>query len=164
MRALYLIIAVVSGIVGLGLAYLYVLLLVGRRPRRRARGAVSGRLRFAIAVPAHNEETVIGARVARMLEMEYPRDRFDVHVVADHCSDATASLARSAGAIAHDRNEGPRGRKGYALAWLLERLLADSRQYDAVVVFDADSQVDPDFLTWMAEALASEPRSLRAGT
>ena len=93
MRTLFLMITVVYGIVGLGLAYLYALLLAGRRPRHSKRGALSGRLRFAIAVPAHNEETVIGDRVTRMLEMEYPRDRFDVHVVADHCSDSAAEFA-----------------------------------------------------------------------
>lgn len=110
--------------------------------------------RFAIAIPAHNEERVIGATVARLRQVDYAEDRFDVHVVADHCADATAQVARAAGAIVHERDEGLRGRKGYALAWLLERLLADSRRYDAVIVFDADSQVAPDFLAWMDGALA----------
>jgi cellulose synthase/poly-beta-1,6-N-acetylglucosamine synthase-like glycosyltransferase len=154
-RLLYLLIVGLYAVVGAGLVYLYVLLVAGGRPRRRAVDTKSGELRFAIAVPAHNEETVIGATVARLLDMDYPVDRFDVHVVADYCTDATASLARSAGAIAHERDEGLRGRTGFALAWLLERLLADPRQYDAVIVFDADSQVDSDFLTWMERALAA---------
>jgi cellulose synthase/poly-beta-1,6-N-acetylglucosamine synthase-like glycosyltransferase len=108
---LYLLIAVLYAIVGVGLAYLYLLLIAGVRPRRAVVGASSGSLRMAIAVPAHNEEAVIAATVTRLLEMDYPRDRFDVHVVADHCSDATASLARSAGAITHERDAGPRGRR-----------------------------------------------------
>jgi cellulose synthase/poly-beta-1,6-N-acetylglucosamine synthase-like glycosyltransferase len=85
--------------------------------------------------------------------MDYPRDRFDVHVVADYCSDATAQVARSAGALVRDRSSGPRGCKGYALAWLLERLLESPRCYEAIVVFDADSQVAPDFLRLAADAL-----------
>jgi len=112
-------------------------------------------LRFAVALPAHNEESVIGATIARLRQMDYPADQFDVHVVADHCADGTVQAARSAGAMVHERSEGPRGRKGYALAWLLTRLLHSPRHYDAVVVFDADSQVAPDFLSLMNRALAT---------
>jgi cellulose synthase/poly-beta-1,6-N-acetylglucosamine synthase-like glycosyltransferase len=155
MRLLYALIFALYAVVGAGLGYLYLLIVAGRRPRRSVAGAESGRLRFAITVPAHNEEKIIGARVTRLLGMDYPKDRFEVHVVADHCSDATASLARSAGATVHERNEGPRGRKGYALAWLLERLTAETQHYDAFVVFDADSQVAPDFLRWMERALSA---------
>ena len=146
-----------QAIVGLGLLYHYLLLMAGGSPRRSAAAGADpeGSLRFAVALPAHNEESVIGATVVRLCQMDYPQDRFDVHVVADHCSDATAQAARSAGAMAHERSEGPRGRKGYALAWLLTRLLHSPRHYDAVVVFDADSQVAPDFLSLMNRALAA---------
>lgn len=137
--------------VAAGLAYLYFLLLAGGR-RAAGSGAPSARpLRLAIALPAHNEEAVIAASVRRLLQCDYPRDAFDVHVVADYCSDATAAAASAAGASVHERGEGPRGRKGYALGWLFGRLLADAKAYDAIVVFDADSRVDPAFL-WHANA------------
>jgi len=111
-----------------------------------------------VAVPAHDEESVIGATVTHLRQMDYPLDQFDVHVVADYCTDATAQIARSAGAIVHERSEGPRGRKGYALAWLLAWLLDSPKRYDAIVVFDADSRVAPDFLRLMSRALAAGAR------
>ncbi len=149
-------IVVAEIVAGIGLAYHYVLLLAGTR-RRRATPAKtdSPSLRFAVALPAHNEEGVIGATVARLLHSDYPRDCFDVHVVADYCNDGTAAKARDAGAVVHERRDGPQGRKGYALAWLLERLLRDATRYEAFVIFDADSRVAPDFLSHANRMLVS---------
>lgn len=141
-------------VVAVGLLYHYFLLIAGRRPRRSVTGASLASTRFAIAVPAHNEASVIATTVTCLRQMDYPQERFDVHVVADHCSDATAQVARSAGAIVHERSEGPRGRKGYALAWLFAELLQDPKHYDAIAVFDADSLVAPEFLNLMDRAFA----------
>lgn len=103
--------------------------------------------RFVIAIPAHDEDSVIAATVNRLLGLDYPAELFAIHIVADHCSDNTAILARQAGAIVHERNDGPRTGKGAALVWLFERVL-DS-DCDAVVVFDSDTQVASDFLRLM---------------
>jgi 1,2-diacylglycerol 3-beta-glucosyltransferase len=138
-------------VTGLGLLYLYALLIAGRRPQRQDHPAGDRGpgvpLRLAVALPAHNEEQVIGATVRTLRQANYPPDRFDVHVVADFCDDGTAAAAQGAGAIVHERREGPRGRKGYALEWLLTRLLRAPERYDAILVFDADSRVDPAFLS-----------------
>ncbi|NJM39428.1 MAG: hypothetical protein HC853_00985, partial [Anaerolineae bacterium] len=40
--------------------------------------------RFAIAIPAHNEDAVIADTVARLRQLDYPAHLFDVHIVADH--------------------------------------------------------------------------------
>lgn len=148
------ILALTLALVGGGLAYLYALLAAGHR---HTAGPVAPArcLRLAVALPAHNEEAVIGASVRRLLQCDYPRAAFDVHVVADYCADDTAAVAAAAGAIAHPRSDGPRGRKGYAVGWLIRRLLADPAAYDAIVVFDADSRVDPGFLRHMNAALNS---------
>ena len=90
--------------------------------------------------------------------MAYPAGRFDVHVVADHCSDDTAAVAEAAGATVHVRGDEPRGRKGYAVDWLIRRLLADPRRYDAIAIFDADSQVDAGFLSAVAHRMADGAR------
>ena len=156
MVALYVLVLLVQGIVGLSLLYYYLLLIAGRPASHEKRASeAASPFRFAVAIPAHNEESVIGATVDRLRQMVYPEALYDVHIVADHCSDATAHVARASGAIVHERVKGPRGRKGYALAWLLKRLMADRRHYDAIVVFDADSRVKPDFLEHVAASLAT---------
>ncbi|MFN8496839.1 MAG: glycosyltransferase family 2 protein [Anaerolineae bacterium] len=131
------------------------------RPLRQVATATrrQTRTRWAIAIPAHNEETVIGRTVAGLRQMDYPADLYAIHVVADHCSDETAEVAQAAGAVAHERADGPRGGKGQALRWLFARLLDgdghdNAAAYDAVVVFDADTQVDAGFLKAMDACLA----------
>ena len=145
----------IAAIIALGLAYLYFLLIVGR-PSRSSTHSDGLQLtsRIAVAVPALNEAGVIGASVQNLRNIEYPANLFDIHVVADHCTDTTAEVARAAGAEVHVRNEGPRGRKGFALDWLIRRLLEDPRQYDVIVVFDADSRAEPEFLLSASQRLA----------
>jgi 1,2-diacylglycerol 3-beta-glucosyltransferase len=108
--------------------------------------------RFAVAIPAHDEASVIATTVQRLRALDYPADMYTIHVVADHCSDNTASLARQAGASVHERNEGPRTGKGAALSWLFRQILEDD--CDAVVIFDSDTQVATDFLRFMDARLA----------
>lgn len=156
MSVIRVLIIVAGGVVAASLLYYYAMLIAGRHPRRvqEAPDASGTSVRFAVAIPAHNEEAVIGRTVSSLRCSAYCPDLFDVHVVTDYCSDMTARAARAAGAVVHERSVGLRGRKGYALAWLLERLLEHPARYDAVVVFDADSRVEPDFLAQMTRALA----------
>lgn len=109
--------------------------------------------RFRIVIPAHDEASVIKATVTRLLAMNYPTDLFSVHIIADHCSDETADAARDAGAIVHERNEGPRTGKGAALSWVFQKIL-NKEECDAVVIFDADTRVDAEFLRIMDWRLA----------
>lgn len=140
-----------------GLVYVYFLLIAGRTPRTAVRDGQASvpALRFAVILPAHNEELVIGDTTVALRNLRYPDGYCDIHVVADHCSDATAEVARAAGANAHVRDEGQRGRKGFALTWLIDRLLADAKRYDVIAVFDADSRVSPDFLNVVAPFFAT---------
>jgi 1,2-diacylglycerol 3-beta-glucosyltransferase len=134
----------------------YLLLLAIGATRSASQPDLRDRLptsRFVIVIPAHNEASVIGATVSRLLDLDYPSHLFSVHIVADHCSDTTAEAARRAGAIVHERNEGPRSGKGAALSWLFHRML-DTEPCDAVVIFDADTRVDPEFLRVMDWRLA----------
>jgi len=69
-----------------------------------------------------------------------------VQVVADHCLDGTARVAREAGATVHVRSHGNPDGKGAALRWWLDQTRNRSRSDEIILVLDADSQVAPDFL------------------
>lgn len=146
---------------GAGLLYHYYLLLAGGARSRTSRVTLPPQQRLAIVIPAHNEQAVIGRTVRCLLAQRYPSVLYDVHVIADHCEDDTADVAQRAGAEVHVRTEGPHGRKGYALTWALQRLLADVRHYDAFVIFDADSLPAPDCLAELARALAQGARCVQ---
>lgn len=108
--------------------------------------------RLAVLIAAHNEEAVIGGALAALEQQRYPKQGFDVYVVADNCHDETAAIARAGGATVHERRtEGP-STKGKALAWLWERLPVDA--YGGVVILDADNQAEAGFLAALAAELA----------
>ncbi len=54
--------------------------------------------RVSLIVAAHREESVIVAKVANALALDWPRDRLEVIVAVDGGGDATAERARAAGA------------------------------------------------------------------
>ncbi len=135
----------------LGLFYLFLSFFGFRRPAAPPRAA--RRRRFAVLVPAYNEEGGIALTVQSLVGMRYPRELFDVFVVADHCSDATAARAAAAGArVLEHAGPGLKAGKGRALKWAVEGLLA-AGGYDAYCYFDADSLAHPDFLGAMNDAL-----------
>ena len=109
--------------------------------------------RFAIFVAAHNEEAVIGNIVRNLKAMRYPKEMYDVFVIADNCSDNTASAARENGAEVLERFDDTRKGKGFALAWAFEKVLKTGPKYDAVSVFDADNLVSANFLREMNKHL-----------
>lgn len=136
--------------------YLFVLTLCSGLPRPRP-NPTRGAFRFAIVVPAHDEEQMIGDTVASLLAVDYPRDDFTVVVVADNCSDRTAEVARRAGARTLERTDPERRGKGYALDFAFTTLLAEG-QANALVVVDADTAVSPALLAAFAARLATGER------
>ncbi|MTV48965.1 glycosyltransferase [Heliobacillus mobilis] len=104
---------------------------------------------FALVVAAHNEEFVIGPLVENLKNLDYPRELYEIFVVADNCTDKTAHIAREAGAQVYERfNRQERG-KGYALEWMFEKIFRMERHFDGICIFDADNLVKANFLTEM---------------
>ena len=83
-------------------------------------------------------------------------------MVADNCQDRTAPLARSLGARVYERHDRSELGKGFALRWLLGQLAQEGRRYDAFVVLDADSIVDPNFLRRMDARLEAGSQVVQA--
>jgi cellulose synthase/poly-beta-1,6-N-acetylglucosamine synthase-like glycosyltransferase len=55
---------------------------------------------LSLIVAAHDEQSVIAAKVENALALDYPRELLELIVACDGCSDATAQRAREAGADA----------------------------------------------------------------
>jgi cellulose synthase/poly-beta-1,6-N-acetylglucosamine synthase-like glycosyltransferase len=116
--------------------------------------------RLLMLVPAHNEELLIESCVRSLRLLAYPPTRFSVVVIADNCSDRTAELARAAGARCLERHDVEHPGKPHALAWALQQLPV--REYDAVVIVDADTTVDPDFAASLATAAPLDTKAVQA--
>lgn len=117
--------------------------------------------RFLILIPAHNEERVIGSLIENLLNMEYPRELFDIYVIADNCSDQTADISRIKGSLVLEHTYLPGEPKGkpYAIRYALDVLDIDI--YNAVCVFDADNLVTLNYLQQMNNHLISGERLIQ---
>jgi cellulose synthase/poly-beta-1,6-N-acetylglucosamine synthase-like glycosyltransferase len=139
-------------------AVLVVEILAALLPARRERGVMESWPRCAVLIPAHNEETGISGTIAAILPQLNPGDR--VLVVADNCNDATANVARSAGADVVERTDPVRRGKGYALDFGVHALKADAPA--VVVIVDADCVVDEGSLGRLVRTAARTGRPVQA--
>jgi 1,2-diacylglycerol 3-beta-glucosyltransferase len=120
------------------------------------------RRRFAILVPAHNEELLIGRLIENLQRLDYPKSLFHFYVVADNCDDRTAAQARSRGARVYERSDQTLQGKGHALRWLLQQIREAGQTYDAFIVLDADSVVSANFLRRMDARLQAGSQVIQA--
>jgi poly-beta-1,6-N-acetyl-D-glucosamine synthase len=111
--------------------------LVRRAPRPDNRGLV------VALIPAHNEQDRVGKAIRSLDEQT---SKPDVRIVcADNCTDRTALAAQSAGADVFVTNGNEHKRSG-ALNQVLDLLLPQLRDDDAVLIMNADSFLAPNFV------------------
>ena len=134
------------------LASLYLLVLTLLSRRLPAPLPTNRRQQFDIIVPAHNEAGNILQTVTSLQAVDWPAEQFRILVVADNCTDDTASIARAAGATVLVREDPSAKGKGYALDFAFSRSRAD-RWAEAVVVVDADAVVSGNLLAAIAARL-----------
>lgn len=154
MAFLELAIRMLTALLVLIFAYQSLVGLLGLLPTVKRRKA-SAQLRFAFLISARNEERVIGQLIDSMNRQNYPRDAFDVFVIADNCTDRTGAVAETHGATVYYRHDLRKVGKGYALHWFFEQF--NDRYagcYDVITVLDADNLVDPGYLAAMNQALS----------
>ena len=133
-------------------AYQLFFLVYGLVNRRRQDKQMARTLnRYGVIICARNEAGVIGELIASLRQQKYPRQLLDIYVIADNCTDATALVARQAGAHVYERFDRVRVGKGYAMDWFFHRLKEEGKEevYDGYFVFDADNIVDPAFVREM---------------
>ncbi len=142
-------------VAGVGVAvqsgYLAALSLAALR-RPHVGPAPAARSRLVVLVPAHDEQALIGRLLASLEAQRYPAELRRTVVIADNCTDRTAELARAAGAEVLERSDATALGKGHALRWAMDRLLERGEPFDAFVLVDADTVVDPELLLHLAAA------------
>lgn len=118
-----------------------------RGPRQVAGTGAAQLPSVCLIVAAHDEESVIRAKVDNALSLHYPRQLLEIVVACDGCSDQTAVRARAAGADVV--LELPRGGKIRAQDAAVERA-----QAQIVAFSDANSLWQPDALQQLMGAFA----------
>jgi 1,2-diacylglycerol 3-beta-glucosyltransferase len=150
------------GILGFFVFYLFVLTLLALFARTRTTFSARRLRKFAVVVPAYNEELVIRKTLSSLNEIDYPKDKYDLVVIADNCSDRTAEVATQEGAFVFERIDPEHRGKGFALRACFDFLLRSNAAYESVVVIDADSVVSSNFLSVMNHYLERGHQSIQS--
>lgn len=117
--------------------------------------------KLAVVIPAHDEAGTIARCVRSIASCVVPKSlETQVVVVADNCTDATADLARAYGARVLVRSDQTRRGKGFALKFAFQILIDEG--FDAVMVVDADSVVDSNFLLESVQLLRAGADGVQA--
>lgn len=103
-----------------------------------------------VLIPAHNEESGLGATLASLLPTLQPSDR--VLVIADNCTDSTSAVARAHGVEVLERTDAGKRGKGYALEFGIRHLAL--RPAPVIVFLDADCQVTSQSVDQLARCVA----------
>ncbi len=113
---------------------------------------------IAVLVPAHDEAGGINTTLRTVLPQLTHQDR--LIVIADNCTDETATVAREAGATVIERHDLEHRGKGYALDFGLKFLA--SAPPDVVVVVDADCLVADGAIAQISCLAATSQRPVQA--
>jgi cellulose synthase/poly-beta-1,6-N-acetylglucosamine synthase-like glycosyltransferase len=122
--------------------------------------AAAGPLRLTVLVPAHNEALTIAATLRSLWTQNRPPDK--VVVVADNCTDDTASIAREHGAEVFT-TVGNTEKKAGALNQALAKLFETIDAGDVTMIMDADSVIVPEFLETAMGRLEADPDLIAVG-
>ncbi len=158
------VLGIIFGIVGavLTLLVLYLLFLAiaaafYRRPKVRAGTDATTRYpEMVILIPAHDEALTLPDTLEHFKNLRLDRAGLvkpKIVVIADNCTDDTAELAWRAGVQVYERHDTELRGKGHAMRWAFEKLPMDFPNYQAVVIFDADTVPHQDFMIEAAAAI-----------
>lgn len=114
---------------------------------------------FAVLIPAHNEEDLLGRCLEAISSCQYPGHLRHVYVIADNCTDATGAIASSRSVTCWERHDVEKRGKGYAIEWALGRI--DLNAYDAVLFLDADAVVSADIFSEIGKLLVKGEKAIQ---
>lgn len=126
-----------------------------RAPARRTDAA---HVSFLVVIPAHNEELLLGHTLEAINAAKRPGDQ--VLVVDDRSTDRTSEIAREHGADVLRRE--PDEEPGRAAARQAAIRHSRSLQWDAMVMIDADSVINPAFFDECEQAMATGADAMQA--
>lgn len=97
-----------------------------------------------VLILANNEASVITGTVQSVQQVLEPGDM--LLVVADNCTDETATLAKAGGATVLERRTETSSSKGAALKWFVGQCASQLAGFSLLVILDADNRLPPGFI------------------
>ena len=104
--------------------------------------------KYAVLIPARNEDKVISNLLDSLKNQSYPKELFDVYVIVESKLDPTIKIAKKYGYNVFIRKDlvGKRT-KGYALNEVYQDIVKKNLQYDSFLIVDADNILSKHYLS-----------------
>ncbi len=115
--------------------------------------------RFAVIVPAHNEELLISRLCESLSHLDYSGSLYKVIIIADNCTDHTTEVCSKYSCEVLIRSDELKLGKGHAIAWALNQIPLDD--YDAILIIDADNYVDCNLLHELNKILTNGEHAIQ---
>lgn len=130
--------------------YLLFFAIASKIPSKRKNPLESKLNRFVVLIPAYKENIIIRSVAKSAIEHNYPKELFDVIVIADTLQSDTVEYIRSTGCKVLEVSF-ESSTKAKSLNAALEQLTSD--MFDYAVVLDVDNIMHKDFLLLMNDSI-----------
>jgi cellulose synthase/poly-beta-1,6-N-acetylglucosamine synthase-like glycosyltransferase len=150
--------AVLYVIIGLSVFYIFFFALISNKKIRKYETKIKKQYSIIVLVPAYKEDFVIERSVSSIIDQDYPEDKYDLVVIADKMQPETNVRLKELGAevLVPDFQQSS---KAKALNFAIE---TRKKEYDIVVILDADNVVEQDFLSQINKSYYIGSRAMQA--
>ncbi|AHW61239.1 Glycosyltransferase, catalytic subunit of cellulose synthase and poly-beta-1,6-N-acetylglucosamine synthase [Draconibacterium orientale] len=149
MEVVVLLIKIIEAIIfvylGIASVYFFIYAFAGIFPIRHKKEIKDGFNKFAILIPGYKEDTVIIDVAKDALLQDYPKDKFEVVVIADSFKESTLEELKKL-SITLIEVSFEKSTKAKALTRAMD-VLGD--EYDVALILDADNLIEKDFTSKM---------------
>lgn len=132
--------------------YLFIFAVNSKRKPLYTYPVAKKKYRFALLVPAYQEDTVILDSTNNFLQQDYPKELYDVIVISNQMAPQTIESLKEL-PIKIVEMDSPKCTKIQALQKAVEYIEENNLKYDNIVILDADNVVAPDYLNKINDAL-----------
>jgi cellulose synthase/poly-beta-1,6-N-acetylglucosamine synthase-like glycosyltransferase len=127
----------------INILYLVITSIAGVFAKNKIPPQIPYRKRIAVLITSYKEDEVILNTIKSAVEHDYPQDRFDVYLAADHLQPTTIDELKKLKVNISEVNF-PVGSKARSLNFLLNHI--DSEKYEIALVLDGDNIMQKGFL------------------
>lgn len=148
---------VLCTIVGIAFGFQIIYLLLFFLPAKKYPKAKE-KHKVGVIICAKDEAEVIGRTIKCLNNLNYPKNKYEIIVMADNCTDNTADIARSLSGevkvkvVERHEKDKKKHTVGWALNYLFEQIKDEIENFEFFVRFDADNVPDKDYLNKMNDA------------
>lgn len=135
----------------IGAIYILIFSIAGKFKRKIHKSVLNKKQKFAVFIPAYKEDNIIIQTAKDALNQSYPKNFYDVIVIADSLKQSTIQELKKLPILLIEVSF-EQSTKAKALNKAMEKI---TNQYDVALILDADNIMEPDFICKINDSINS---------